>query len=60
MNMNLLLVNYFLKLIVFTFQELIQGMISVTHNQHRCFAFLPKILIAQQSLSDLEPHVGFP
>lgn len=57
MNMNHLLVNYFLKL---TFQELIQRMISVTHNQHRCFVFLPKILIAQQSLSDLEPHVGFP
>lgn len=42
-----------------TFQELIQGMISVTHHQHGCVVGFPKILIGQQSLCDLEPHVGF-
>ena len=47
-----------------TLEELIQGMVSVAHYQHRSrvwlFRFIsPKILIGQQSLSNLEANLGF-
>lgn len=42
-----------------TFQELVQRMIGVTHDQHGR-APAPGAVIIQQSLGDFQPHISLP